>query len=472
MYKLRLKNKKFKSFFVLLSGLLVIGGLSGCGLKQGDINAMRELNTPITLKYWRVFDGKDTFEEIINAYRQSHPNVNIEYRKLRYDEYEQALIEAWAEDQGPDIFSIHNTWVGKYQSKILPMPESLKLPYALAINKKTGQVTKAGYRQIRTLAPAELKDRFVDVVYNDVVRGDKIYGLPLSVDTLALFYNRAALDNAQITKVPTTWLEIKEAVKKLTLQNEKGEIVQAGIALGTANNINRASDILTLLMIQNGTLMTDASGQKATFNMNSSYAGSSSYQPGVEALRFYTDFASPAKEVYSWNEDMPEATQAFISGQLAMMLGYSYQLPLIRAQGAKLNFGVVEAPHINQGGVDALGHKVNMASYWVETVAKKTKYENYAWDFVRFATSAEQAIKYLKRTKKPTALRALVNEQLADYEIKPFANQVLTAKSWYKGREPLVVEKIFSDMIRAVVEGKNTAQEVVNFAVSQVNRTY
>ncbi len=471
MYKLRLKTGKFKSFFILLSAVLILGGLSGCGLKQGDIKAMRELNTPVTLKYWRVFDGEDAFEDIINTYRQLHPNVNIEYRKLRYDEYEQALLEAWADDQGPDIFSIHNTWIGKYQNKILPMPESLKLPYALEINKKNGQVSKAGYRQIKTLSPVEVKEKFAGVVYDDVVRDGKIYGLPLSVDTLALFYNRTALDNAQITKVPTTWLEIKQAVKKLTLQNEKGEITQAGIALGTADNINRATDILTLLMMQNGTSMTDASGQKATFNMASSYADSS-YQPGVEALRFYTDFASPAKEVYTWNEDMPEATQAFIRGQLAMMLGYAYQLPLIKAQGAKLNFGVAEVPHINQGGTDALGYKVNMASYWVETVSKRTKHQDYAWDFIRFATSAEQAVKYLKQTKKPTALRALINDQLSDYEIKPFANQVLTAKSWYHGRQPLAVEEIFREMIKSVVTGKNIAPEAVEFAVSQVNRTY
>jgi multiple sugar transport system substrate-binding protein len=474
MHKLKAKNKSlFNVVFIFLSVLLMMGGLSGCGLKQGDVKAMRELNTPITLKYWRVFDGQDAFSEIINAYRQLHPNVNIEYRKLRYDEYEQALLEAWAEDKGPDIFAIHNTWIGKYVNKIEPMPESLKLPYALARDKKSGKVTKAGYRKVRTLTPEEIKDKFAEVVYKDVVRDGKIYGLPLSVDTLALFYNRTALDNAQITKVPSTWLEVKQAVKKLTLQNEKGEIVQAGIALGTANNINRAPDILSLLMMQNGTQMSSPQGQKATFNMTSSYAGSGSYRPGAEALRFYTDFASPAKEVYTWNEQMPEAAQAFIRGQVAMMLGYAYQIPLIKAQGgSKLDFGVAEVPHINQGGADAMGYKVDMASYWVETVAKKSQHSDYAWDFIRFATSAEQARHYLKQTKKPTALRALIKEQLNDYDLKPFANQVLTAKTWYRGKQPAVMEKIFRQMITAVASGKNTAAEAIDFAVAQVNRTY
>ena len=463
---MRLK-KSLKIIGVLL---LLVPFITACGLKQGDREAMHELTTPITLKYWRVFDGQDNFNEIIKAYQQLHPNISIKYRKLRYDEYEQALLEAWAEDRGPDIFIVHNTWLDKYKSKILPLPETLKLPYVLERDKK-GNLVKAGYKDSRTISPIEVKNKFAAVVYGDVVRDGKIYGLPLSVDTLALFYNRKLLDNAQITRPPRTWLEVKAAVKKLTLQNEAGEIIQSGIALGTADNINRAADIVALLMMQNGAQMTDASGRRVIFNMASPYASDKSYRPGMEALRFYTDFALPSKEVYTWNENMPPATQAFIQGRLAMLLGYAYELPLIKAQGANLDLGVTEAPHINSNASDALGSKVNMASYWVETVAKKTQHKNYAWDFVQFMAREDQAIKYLKHARKPTALRALVDQQLSDYDIRPFANQVLTAKSWYHGRDALAMENVFRKMIKAVVEGKNTAQEAIDFAASQVNRT-
>ena len=168
-----------------------------------------------------------------------------------------------------------------------------------------------------------------------MVRGGKIYGLPLSVDSLALIYNRTMLDNAGITKAPSTWLEVKEAVKKLTLQDDEGNIVQSGIALGGSKNINRTSDILSLLMMQNGTEMVDPTGRKIMFAETSPYSDDKNYRPGMEALRFYSDFAMPSKEVYSWNSAMPEASEAFVTGSLAMMLGYSYQLPIIRTQGAR-----------------------------------------------------------------------------------------------------------------------------------------
>lgn len=461
---------KITKIFIL--ALLVPLALSGCGLKQGNIGAMSELNEPITLKYWRVFDGEDAFKEIIQAYREIHPNINIEYRKLRYEEYEDALLEAWAEDRGPDMFTIHNSWVNAYASKILPMPASLRLPYVAERDKRTGEVEKADYRQVATWSPNDIRTGFAEAVYQDVVREGEVMGLPLSVDSLALFYNRTMLDNAQITAAPKTWLEIKEAVKRLTLQDEAGDIVQAGIALGTADNINRASDILSLLMMQNGTQMVDASGREAMFHKASSFASDKSYRPGMEALRFYTDFALPSKEVYSWNEESPEASEAFVQGKLAMMLGYAYQLPLIRAQGAKINLGVAEAPHINQDGTDAMGSKVNVASYWVETVSKKTKDENYAWDFLMFAAGDEQAIKYLNKTRKPTALRSLVNEQAGEYDIAPFANQVLTAKSWYQGKNPQAAEEVFREMISLVIEGKSTAEEAIDYAAGKVNQTF
>ncbi len=87
-------------------------------------------------------------------------------------------------------------------------------------------------------------------------------------------------------------------------------------------------------------------------------------------------------------------------------------------------------------------------------------------------TSEDQVMKYLTLTKKPTALRSLVKQQLSDDDIAPFANQVLTAKSWYQGRDPLVAENILREAIKMVIEGKNTIEEAINYAAQRVNQTF
>jgi len=146
------------------------------------------------------------------------------------------------------------------------------------------------------------------------------------------------------------------------------------------------------------------------------------------------------------------------------MLGYSYNIPQIRARAPKLNFAVAPAPQI------APGDQINYANYWLEVVSKKTERPNEAWDFIQFASSAEQVKKYLDVTKKPTALRALRAGQLEDLDIGVFANQILTAKSWYKGVDIAAAEEAFEEMIESVVVGA-IPKQAISIAVGKVNQT-
>jgi len=454
-----------------LALLAVAALLSGLGCKGGDPAAQQILNQQIKLTYWRVFDDPSSLDDVINAYRSSHPNVTVEQKIIRYEDFELELLNALAEDRGPDLFSIHNTWVTKYQGKILPMPQKLRIP----IVTTTGDIKrerKALIQETNTPTIPQLKDVFVSVVTEDVVREGRVLGLPLAVDTLALLYNRDLLNQAGVAEPPRTWAEIKEASKKLTLQDANGNIVRSGIALGGSANINRAADIISLLMMQNGAEMTNGPYGEAIFSKVPKYIQDSNYRPGLEAVRFYTDFANPQKEVYTWNETFPESVYSFLQWKTAMILAYSYQLPFIRAQAPKLDFGVIPVPHITPERLDAIGKEINFANYWVEVVSKKTAHPEIAWDFLLFATGKEGARMYLKKTGRPTALRSLVNEQLSDPTLNVFASQVLTAKSWYRGREPQLVEQYFKNMVELVLGGIMTLEDAVKHTEGRVNETY
>lgn len=451
-----------KIIALALIGIFILG--SGFGCKTVD-KETQEAMQPITLTYWRVFDGPDAFQEIINKYKGIHSNVTINYRKLRYEEYETELLNALAEDRGPDILSIHNTWLRKYQNKLMPMPASITMAYPV----EKGSIKKEIVPELRTIkSPTlrELKDKFVDVVYSDVVLDDnQVYGLPLSVDTLALYYNRDLLNNAGITDAPRYWnKEFQQNVKKLTKQDPVTGIVQSGIALGGSSNIERYSDILAVLMLQNGAIMMD--GKQVLFNTIPAATKDTKYNPGLEALRFYIDFSNPGKEVYSWNETLPNSLELFANGKLAMMFGYSYHLATIKAQAPKLNFSVSRLPQI-----EGSQYEVNFANYWVETVSKKSKYPNEAWDFVIFASKEEQVQSYLTKTKKPTALRSLLTTQSEDNEIGVFASQLLTAKNWYRGKDAASAETAIGEMINKARQSTDKILEVINTGAAKVQQT-
>lgn len=462
--------RKKLSILALLSVFILTSGF-GCKVQDKKVE---EAMKPVTLKYWRVWDDQDAFEEIIANYNKVHSNIKIEYRKFRYDEYENELLNALAEDRGPDIFSIPNTWVKEYQNKIEPMPDSTTLAYPII----KGTLKKETFIELRTnksLSIKDLKNSFVDAVYNDVVIKvedsqtkavkEKVFGLPLYVDTLAMFYNKDLFNNAGIAEPPLFWNKIfQEYVKKLTKQNAKGQIIQSGVALGGSTNIERAVDILSVLMMQNGATMM--SGDQVTFNAIPREHEDQKYNPGLEALRFYADFASPSKEVYDWNKELDNSLNLFSQNKLAMMFGYSYHLPIIKADSPKLNFAVAKLPQIENSG-----QEVNFANYWLETVSKKSKNINEAWDFVQFATKADQAKLYLDKAKRPTALRSMVDKQIEDQELSPFVSQVLTAKSWYHGQDAVAAEQIMNEMIDEVVTGQDLIENIISIAARKVQQT-
>lgn len=431
--------KRFLSFFLVFSTLLLVGqGCFGGGSTSTEDR--------VTLRYWRVFDGEDTMRDIIEAYEASRPNVRVEYRRLRFDEYEEELIKAFAEGRGPDIFSVQNTKIAEYLPLIEPMPEQV----TITVRERRNQLSQETVVVPRTLPMPTLRqyeNAFLETAYNDTVRPvqtaqgtvERIVGMPLSVDTLALYYNRDLLNAAGIPQPADSWTQLQEQAPLLTTYDENGDIVQSGVAIGTGSNVDRSPDILSLLMMQLGAVMTDSRG-RITFASEQEISGVDRL-PALNALSFYTDFANPQKETYAWNNSFTSSLDAFTAGQTAYFFGYSYHDSLIKAAAPRLNYRVKDMLQLEG---DVL--QVNYANYWVETVAKNSENQNWSWDFVNFATGADQVTKYLNAAKKPTARLDLVGSQVDDSFLAPFAGQLLTAKSWYRGENADQMEQAFIDL--------------------------
>jgi len=451
--------------------VFVFAGLGCKAPSQEVVNATR----PMTIKFWRVFDDDDAYGAIFAEYQKLHPNISIDYRRLRLDEYEKELLSALAEDRGPDIISLPSTWIPRWRDRLLPSPDVL----SVAFREIQGTIKKEAVTVIKQVAgatPKQVANDYVDVVASDVIlpteQADpraplipRVYGLPLFVDTMVLYYNRDLLNRAGIAQPASDWKTFQDQMEKLTKLDETGAIIQSGAALGTADNLDRPADILALLMLQNGTPMTDANGV-ASFEKFTADTVGRPLPPGAEALTFYTDFANPTKKVYSWNDKMPNAIDAFTNGQTAYFFGYSYHLPTIRRMSSRLNFGIAPFPQI---GPDV--KPVHYANYWVQTVSKKTTHPTEAWDLVLFMSKPENATKYLLATKKPTALRGLINAQLENLDLSVFASEVPTAKSWYHGTDALAAESAFKEMIRQMIAGDNDPVKIMEIGATKVNQT-
>lgn len=425
--------------------LLIIGGAIGLGvvilvmflilgsLEQPSIGA-------VTLQFWGTFDEPSFYTDVISDFKRSNPNVNVVYRKFNFEDYEGQLIDSFAAGTGPDVWLMHNTWLPKHGDKMQPLtPELFEEKQAPMIFK-------------------DFQEQFVDVAVRDLTFNSQIYSLPVYMDTLALYYNKDIFNTAGIAQPPATWNAFNDAISKLTIFDNRGNIVRSGAAIGTVGNINRSTDILMLLMLQSGVQMTDRDNTGAAFARSVE-----NENVGEISLQFYTDFANPARQVYTWNDRQHYSIDAFTEGNTAMMFNYSHQIATLRDRASRLNFGVAPMPQILGSPV-----AVNYANYWSPAVSKQSKHPDLAWKFIVHLSSAKGATMYLNASSRPAARRDLIELQKSDPDLGIFATQSLSAKSWFQV-DSSAIETIFGDMIDSINFGSVSIRDALQSAENKVS---
>lgn len=441
--------------------LLIFLMSTGLACRWNPFSKDRKLLEPVTIDYWGVWDTPGQLNSLIKAYQAQHPTIRVNYRNFRYEEYEQKLLEAWADDRGPDVFSIPVTWLKEYQRRLEPMPATIKVP-VLEVVGTIKQEVVTSVKEFQGLSPNDVKRKFVPVVYEDVVLDDKVYGLPYALDTLATFYNVDILSKEGLPEPIIDFHDLVEQASKITKATESNQILQSAVALGGTDNIPRFFDIFSSIMLQNG---VEAAGSSFDPLKNVD-----SQQRFIEALSFYTDFGRPGRISYSWNDKMENALEAFANGKLAYFFGYSYHASDLRERGLAFDWDIVNFPQTR----GAEGTKY-YGDYWVNVVPKKAKNKDVAWDFVQSTAEADLVTVYLKENQRPTALRSLVNEQLKDEELRIFASQVLTADNWYGGYDIAATEKYLAETIEGLLSGDlilDSANQTLKLLVERINQTY
>ncbi|MBI2062696.1 MAG: extracellular solute-binding protein [Candidatus Yanofskybacteria bacterium] len=414
---------------IILLTFLVIGSLGGGGQQQ------------VTLQFWGVFDTSSFYSDAIGDFQKNNPGIKVVYRQFNFEDYEKQLIDSFAAGTGPDIWLIHNTWLPKHYDKIQPLPQ---------------QTLKGEKTPLFTFK--DFQDQFVDTTVEDLTSAGQIYALPIYVDTLALYYNKDLLNSAGIVAPPSTWEEFNDVVKKLTVFDNRNNITRAGAAIGTAENVNRSTDILALLMLQSGVKMTNVENTSATFSK--SVEG---LNVGETALKYYTDFARQSSEVYTWNDSQHYSIDAFVEGNTAMMFNYSHHIKTMRDKSARFNFAVAAAPQISNTPV-----AVNFANYWAPTVSKQSKNSISAWKFLTYLSSARGSTFYVNAANRPSARRDLIEQQRTDPDLGVFAVQGLSARSWYQ-IDNSAIETIFAAMIDDVNFGRASPRDAIQSAENKTS---
>lgn len=404
-------------------------------------------SSKVTLTYWHYEDDKDAFQPIIDAYQKQNSNVTINYVKPStesQEDYQNKLNNALASGQGPDIFSIKNTWFPQNSKKISPTPKTV-------------------------MSVDDFKKAFLSVTQKELILKDNgtdaIFGIPLRVDALTMFINTDLFGKAEINDMPTTWNTFIEDVKKIT-KKRGNQIDQSATALGTTDNVPYFFDILSLLMLQNKTTMVSQNQEQALFNTAIQDNNNKTYYPGTSALDFYTSFARPQKPVYTWNASLENARESFVQGKTAIFFGYSTDIPVIQKQAPNLRFRIAPVPQTKEG------EDIYYVNFWTETVAKQGQNQEEAWKFLKFASATDQLNTYYQKKDNlvPSSRNDLSQTQESNELIGTIIKEAKSAnaQTWYVG-DYFKMEKIFKKMINSVISGQ-APQGTIDVAANEATQ--
>jgi multiple sugar transport system substrate-binding protein len=424
---------------IIIAGVVLVVVLGGIVFLL-NIRTKSTSQQQVKLTIWGT-DSQSAFNDLLNAYSGpgSGTGADIKYTQITPANYQNTLLAAIAAGTGPDVFEIGNRDLPQWQNVLAPVPATLATQF--------NQVT--------------LGDDFPDVVSQDFVSNGNIYALPLSIDTLAMIYNKAIFNTAGIANIPKTWEDFENDLPLLREENQQGQIVQAAAAIGgSETSIYNAPDILFLLMLQNGAQMTSADDSSVTF----ATSGNGTDNAGVNAFNFYLQFANSGNSDYTWNDDMGDALDSFAQGKTAVIFDYSSALAQIAAKSPFLNYGVAAMPQPAGATV-----AINYAKYNGLAVSKDSTNIAGAWNFViGLTTSLTDENIYTKDTGSPPALRSGIAADLTSPAMAVFAAQALTAQSWDESNSEQI-DTITNGAIQNVLNGAADSTAALTQAQTAIN---
>ncbi|MEI7578835.1 MAG: extracellular solute-binding protein [bacterium] len=396
-----------KKCIYLVFIIVFILPLTGCGSSNTGGNT-QVTPTPapsndqkITLVWWNLFETKENVQPLIDAYQAANPNVEIQYEQKGLNGditgYINSLDEALLTNEAeriPDIYTIHNTWTGKYETSLARAPESV-------------------------FPLTDLTD-FYPVVSQDFVRNG-IVALPMYMDALAVIYNIDKLQAAGYTTPDNDWSRFETQAQEITKKSPYG------FSAADPNNTEFYFDVLNLLLMQNGVTMTDGSGTSAIF---------ASQKDGVGAITFYNDFLKGTTP--TWNATQKKDVAAFLEGDLAMYIAPSWRLIDILNYNQQYGLGL----KVGVAGVPQLGgdQRLYWATYWGQGVAKTSFNASTAWDFIKFITLPDQLHTLntqVKANNRPLGIiypRISMQQELtSDPYLASYVEALSKAQSWNMG---------------------------------------
>lgn len=415
-----------------------------------------------TITVWTVQGSEEAVKQVAKVFTDKNPSYKVKIVPLPEQSYEFMSLYALASQSGttklpaPDVWIIPNEWMALHRNKLVAAPAGA-LDSGIQGYKRErpkGEAAPAWPAKGRSNTDVLAQD-YGPIVSQDLVLDSQAWGVPLNMDTLALFYDRT-----KVSTPPKTWRDVVDASKRFTTRSGN-TVTRSTIALGDNLSVAHDLDILSILMLQNGTKMLDDTGKTATFNISQTGATPS----GTSSLDFYTSFARPGKETYTWNRSIGTSIEALKNEKTLMAIGYLGDLatlgPILQTKVA-----VAPLPQVNPDDPQTYGR------YLVATVTKQaegtrnltTKQKGVkAWELVSLFANPDISEQYATTLRQVPARIDVAKRLTLGAHYTPFLQQVGQAVTWQKA-DPSVADGALNESLELVLKKNENPQVALDVA--------
>ena len=427
----------FRVILLVVFGAFILAGIFSFALYRGGSSSQMP-----TITIWGTLD-QSTMSTLIN--KAAGTKANIQYVQKDPATFNSDLVNAVAVGAGPDVILGTQDQIFS-NSKLLAI-----IPYA-------------SYPQ-RTFLSTFIPEADL------YLESQGLLALPIGVDPLIMYWNRALFSNADIATPPTTWDQLVSLVPKLTVADKSYNISQSTVGMGDYVNVQNAQAILSLLMLQAGNpiVSIDPNGNLVA----AIGGGSSEATAAANALSFYTQFADPTSATYSWNRALLNSQDMFIANQLAIYFGFASEYNTLSQKNPNLDFDVATVPQFSKntnGQLGGSGQYTTFGNLYSFAILRQSPNAAAALTDILTLTSQNAATLWNSFTGLPAARLDSLAVNPAN-SIEPILSQsALWARGWIDPNQS-ATSQIFQSMVDSVTSGQTSPTQAVITAQSELSTT-
>jgi multiple sugar transport system substrate-binding protein len=293
------------------------------------------------------------------------------------------------------------------------------------------------------------KDDFYSEALRELSVDDKVYGLPLTVDARALFYNNTLLTEAG-AQPPAIWTELLAAATMMT-KREGDKLVQSGYSLSDVG-------LFSIFLRQTGTTMLTEDNSKTNFNNAN----------GLAVLEFWQAMMDAGVYEVGFESGLGEGQDAFVTGKVASLLTGPWMIGTYNKYGADLDFKVIEPPAGNNGDKGSV-----MGGFGL-VIPEGSKEKDAAWQLIKWwLADPANALTWGKTSNNIPGNKVAAQDPFftEDAHIAPVLStlEYATIRPPVAGYSPMEVDALIPNL-QLFMEGKQSAEDTLKKAQEDGDR--